>query len=149
MEEIKIQEIVSSVENQLLTNPKIKFDFDKKWSSNFSEEPGVYAVFNKDKMVYVGESANLKERMKEVKRTYNHSFRRKLGKHLYPDSIIAKGKFPPDIEEALNKYYIQNIYFTFVVVSFGRLEIESRLMHKYKNEGILNSIGKRNRIALI
>jgi hypothetical protein len=94
--------------------------------------------------VYVGESANLKERMKEVKRTYNHSFRRKLGKHLQVDAQITKGKFSLDLENLLNEQYLESLGFTYVEVNFGRIEIENHLMQK--NEGVLNSIGKRSKI---
>lgn len=140
--EKEIQNIVDQCENELKTNERIKFNFDKKWSDNFPKEAGVYGIFYKNKLVYVGESANLKERMKEVKRTYNHSFRRKLGKHLDPNAVVIKGKFSEELENLLNEEYKKNLSFTFKKVNFGRIEIESYLMQR--NEGVLNSIGKRS-----
>lgn len=138
------QRVFKEVENHLLTSERINFSFDRKWSSNFPNDAGVYAIFDKDKLVYFGETSNLKERMKEVKRTYNHSFRKKLGKHLFENAIITKGKFSQEIEEHLNEYYLQNISFSKLELSFGRLETESFLIHK--NEDLLNSKGKRNKL---
>jgi hypothetical protein len=142
--EKEILKIVESCEQELNTNEKIKFSFDKKWSDNFPKKAGVYAIFYKNKLVYIGESANLKERMKEVKRTYNHSFRRKLGRYLNPDATIIKGKFPNDLEEILNEHYKEYLMFSFKEVNFGRIEIENYLMQR--SEGVLNSIGKRSKI---
>ncbi len=142
--EKEILEIVDNCEKELKTKKRIKFSFDKKWSDNFPKKAGIYAIFYKDNFVYVGESANLKERMKEVKRTYNHSFRRKLGKFLKPDAVIEKGKFSNDLELLLNEHYENFLKFTFKEVNFGRIEIENYLMQR--NEGVLNSIGKRGKI---
>lgn len=93
--EIKLNEIYSTADNLLKTNPRITFSFDRKWSDKFPSRAGVYAIFYNDQLFYIGESANLKERMKEIKRTVNHSFRRKLGKFIEHDALVVKGKFSP------------------------------------------------------
>jgi GIY-YIG catalytic domain len=142
--EDEILKIVELCETELKTNERVKFTFDKKWSDNFPPMAGIYAIFYKTKLVYVGESANLKERMKEIKRTYNHSFRRKLGKHLDANGVIIKGKFSDELEAKLNEHYIKYLMFSFKKVNFGRLEIENYLMRR--NEGVLNSIGKRSKL---
>jgi hypothetical protein len=139
----EIDKIIVDCDNELKSNTKIKFTFEKKWSDNFPKKAGVYAVFYKEKLFYTGETANLKERMMEVKRTYNHSFRKKLGKFLYPDAVVNSGKFEKFIEDELDNHYKTNLEFTFKVVNFGRLEIESQLMQC--NDGLLNSIGKRSK----
>ena len=141
-EEIDI--IVLDCDNVLKSNTKIKFTFDKKWSNNFPKKAGIYAIFYKNELFYIGETANLKERMMEVKRTYNHSFRRKLGVFLQPNAQITNGKFSPELEELLNAHYLKHLSFTYKVVNFGRIEIENHLMQR--NEGVLNSIGKRGKI---
>jgi len=143
----KIQDIIDDVESTLLTMSKIRFDFDRKWSSNFPAKAGIYAIFDNEELIYIGETANIKERMKEVKRTYNHSFRRKLGKHLNQGAVIENGKFDEVIELALNGYFTNQISFSFKVLNFGRLEVESHLIHRHHKNGLLNSIGKRNRIT--
>jgi hypothetical protein len=144
LSEKEIQEIVNACEQELKSNERIKFTLDKKWTDNFPKKAGVYAIFYKDKLVYVGESANIKERMKEVKRTYNHSFRRKLGKFLSPNAKITKGKYPQELEELLSEHYLMHLKFTYKEVNFGRTEIENHLMQR--NEGVLNSISKRGKL---
>lgn len=139
----EIDEIVIVCDVELKSSSKIKFTFDKKWSDNFPKEAGVYAIFYKNELFYIGETANLKERMKEVKRTYNHSFRKKLGKYLYPTATVNSGKYDKFIEDELDNQYKTHVEFTFRVVNFGRLEIESLLIQR--NEGLLNSIGKRDK----
>tara|TARA_R110002124_G_C8971374_1_gene515140 strand:- start:3439 stop:3888 length:450 start_codon:yes stop_codon:yes gene_type:complete len=142
----EIVKFVDTLENQLIISKKIKFSFDRDWSENFPSKAGIYAIFDKEKLVYVGETANIKERMKEVKRTYNHSFRRKLGKFLFEGSKIVKGKFEETLELRLNDYYLDRILFTYKELNFGRLEVESHLIHRHHSNGLLNSLGKRNRL---
>ena len=138
---------VDKFEKELFDSEKIKFSFDRTWSSSFPSEAGIYAIFDDDKLVYVGETANLKERMKEVKRTYNHSFRRSLGKFLIEGSKVVKGKFEETLELKLNDYYVDRIRFSYKELNFGRLEVESHLIHRHHKNGLLNSIGKRNKIS--
>jgi len=145
----EIKEIILNAESVLLTQPSIFFTFDRKWSSNFPKNGGVYLVFDKGVLIYVGESANVKERMKDFKRTVNHTFRRKLGKHLFKGATITNGKFNDEIESYLNQYYIDNISVSAIEIIFGRTEIESNLIEKYKKSGILNSESKRNATQFI
>ena len=142
----EIIEFVNKFEEELFNSIAIKFNFDKKWSSNFPSKAGIYAIYDIDKLVYVGETANLKERMKEVKRTYNHSFRKKLGKFLVEGSKVVNGKFEETLELELNDYYLERINFRYKELNFGRLEVESYLIHRHCDNGLLNSVGKRNRI---
>lgn len=137
---------VDNFEKELVQAEKINFSFDRNWSSKFPSKAGIYAIFDEDKLVYVGETANLKERMKEVKRTYNHSFRKKLGRFLIEGAKVTKGKFEETLELKLNDYYVDRVKFTYKELNFGRLEVESHLFHRNKENGLLNSIGKRNKI---
>jgi hypothetical protein len=142
--DVNINEIYLRADSMLKASPQITFSFDRKWSDKFPSKAGVYAIFYNDQLFYIGESANLKERMKEIKRTVNHSFRRKLGKFIEPDALIVKGKFSPELELRLNQEYEKNISVSFVEVNFGRIEIENYLMQI--NQGVLNSIGNRARL---
>lgn len=139
----KIKSIMQEIEETLLTQDKIEFTFDRKWSSNFPDAPGIYTIFDNNSLVYIGESANVKERMKEIKRTVNHTFRKKLCRKLHGKQPIEKSRYPSKIEKALDEYYKKNLTFSAVELQFGRLETETYLINKYKDEGILNSIGKR------
>lgn len=141
------EEIISFVdrlESQLLTVDRHDFAFDKKWSSNFPQEPGIYMIFDNGNPIYVGESANVKERMKEVKRTVNHAFRKKLGKHLY-NGTVDRGKFSLEIEDLLNQYYLDNLTFCSVPLRFGRLEVEAHLINRHQNS-LLNSVSRRQNL---
>jgi hypothetical protein len=142
-----ILSFVDDFEKELFQADKTKFSFDRNWSSNFPNKAGIYAIFDNEKLVYVGETANIKERMKEVKRTYNHSFRKKLGRFLIEDAIITKGKFEEILELRLNVYYLERISFAYKELNFGRLEVESHLIQRNHTNGLLNSLGKRNRIS--
>jgi hypothetical protein len=142
--EIEIENIIQACDLEIKSMVRIKFSFDKKWTDNFPKQAGIYAIYHHDCLVYIGETANLKERMKEVKRTLNHSFRRKLGKHLNSNAVIVNGKFGDKIESNLDFEFDNHISFTYKVVNFGRLEIESALIHG--NADLLNSVGKRNKI---
>ena len=142
IDKIKKEELINESERLLLNGTKIKFSFDKNWSSNFTKLAGVYAVFCNDDLLYIGESASVKERMKEIKRTINHSFRKKLGKHLFCDAILTKGKFDEQIEKSLNEYYLSNLYVSFIEIEFGRIEIEEELIKR--NSNLLNSISLRS-----
>lgn len=138
-----INQFFTQFEKELLNAEKITFNFKRTWSSQFEKDAGIYAIFDKDTLIYIGQTANIKERMKEVKRTYNHSFRRKLGRKLNPElTKNPKGKFSDKIEQELDKYFLKNISFRYKVLNFGRLEVEDYLIHN--NEGLLNSKGKRN-----
>jgi hypothetical protein len=145
----KLNDAIEACENELFSNDKISYSKAKNWTSNFPSHAGIYAIFDNNKFIYVGETADIKERMKDVRRTINHTFRRKLGKKLYGNAVLEKGKFDLDIENRLHEYCIENISFAYVKVNFGRLEIESSLIHTHKGKGLLNSIGKRNKIDLL
>ena len=75
--------------------------------------------------------------MSDIRRTYNHTFRKKLGLSRFNGKLI-KNKFSDSIEEEITKHMCLNIEFTFNAVKFGRLEIETFLVQKYK-EQLLNS----------
>jgi hypothetical protein len=149
--EEKFIENVLACESMLFIDDKIPYSLDKNWTSkyNFPSESGLYAIFDISQLVYLGETADIKERMKDVRRTINHTFRRKLGKKLFSNAVIEKGKFNANIEKKLDEFCVNNIKISYVEVNYGRLEIESYLIHKYKAKGLLNSIGKRNKIHLL
>jgi hypothetical protein len=141
----QVQAFVEDFETALLAAPRYKIDFGNNWRNTVDQKAGVYAIFDKDVLVYIGETANLYKRMGEIGRTYNHSFRKKLGKKLQPGAIIAKGGriYEPELEALLTSYCNDNISVACKPLAFGRLEVESHLIHKHKDI-LLNSAGKRN-----
>ena len=137
----QMQEFVKFYENELFSQIKINFSMEKDWTAQFPEKAGIYAIFDKEKFIYVGETSQLRERMKDIRRTVNHTFRRKLGKLLDENEIIEKYKFSSSFEGKLNEYCKLNITVSYLEVNFGRLEIESFIIRN--NKPILNSIEKR------
>jgi hypothetical protein len=79
--------------------------------------------------------------MKDLRRTYNHSLRKKIGK-LKLNGILEGNKYSEEIEAQLDSFMIKNLTITAHALSFGRIEVETRLIAKYK-EQLLNSPNKR------
>lgn len=132
----------------LLSSERLKFKKCKQWRLNFIPSvPGVYAFFDANgAILYIGETGNLRERMNEVNRTVNHSFRRQLGCTKY-SGIKSKKKFSLDIEVLLDAFFDEHLYVSFIEVNFGRLEIETYLITRYQ-QSILNSKKKRKQDVL-
>ena len=94
---------------------------------------GLYGIYERSTLIYVGESGSLKARFRDLFSTMNHSFRRTLGKKLYsslPGFVPATTKklFPEAIEIQLTNYMETALTFLAVPIAFGRTEIEERLV---------------------
>jgi hypothetical protein len=137
LKEIKKEIILENIEYHLLNNEKLKFSYDTKWNIKFPDSAGIYAIFENSKLIYIGQTSELRSRMSDIRRTYNHTFRKKLGILRLKGKII-KNKFSDEIEEKLNTYMVDKLYFTYYEVPFGRLEVETFLVEKYKSQ-LLNS----------
>ena len=74
--------LLKQIEDALKFNKKYPM-YSEEWLMAAPKALGIYFVFHNDKVVYVGESANLYKRMKDLSSTYNHTLRRKLGKALF------------------------------------------------------------------
>ncbi|PJK16937.1 hypothetical protein CQS04_07220 [Chryseomicrobium excrementi] len=108
--------------------------YSDDWLQMAPSAPGIYFVFHLNEIVYVGESANLKKRMKDLRNTYNHTLRRKLGKALFQNhehySISSSvKKYHPSIEEAITKYALDNLKVTYFELKIGRKEMESAFIN--------------------
>ncbi|MBL1278775.1 MAG: GIY-YIG nuclease family protein [Fluviicola sp.] len=139
----KIEEIVNAVESDLLHKNKIEFSIVNHWHKQFPTQPGVYAVFEKSKLIYIGETADIQSRMKDLRRTYNHTLRNKIGK-MRLGGIKIGNKFSDEIEIELDVYMMNNLSVTCHSLSFGRSEVESRLIKKHENQ-LLNSVSLRGK----
>ena len=103
--------------------------------------PAIYALFESEKLIYIGETGDLQKRMCDITRTVNHSFRKQIGHRKFMGEKSSK-KFLPEIEVLLDKYFDEELYITFIEVNFGRLEIETYLIDKFQQQ-IINSEKKR------
>lgn len=143
LSQTKLNSTFENAENQLMHSNRLKFKKCKNWrNENVPDEAGIYAIFeNENELIYIGESGNLKDRMNEINRTVNHSFRKQFG-HLRYNGIKSRKKFTDDVELLLDEYFANNLYVSFLPINFGRLEIETYLIDKYQ-EKIFNSVKKR------
>lgn len=138
------EDIIARVKELLETQDKIAYSFDRGWTKNFPKEPGVYAFFIDNELSYIGETAEIKSRMSDSRRTYNHSFRKKVGRIDFDSEVFGK-KFPEPVEASLNSFFEEKVSVSFVAIDFGRLEIESELIDSYPDGQLYNSIGKRGK----
>jgi len=88
--------------------------YSEEWLENAPNKPGLYFVWQKDIIVYVGETANIQKRMKDLRLTYNHTLRRKVGRENFKDDTAyypasSSNKFHSTIEEKINVYAMENL----------------------------------------
>lgn len=138
--EEKIDEQCQKVKLELLSNSKHKFNKIDKWCNALDSLPGIYGIFINNELKYIGETGNFKARMREVHRTYNHSFRKKLGHSL--NATLVKNSYHPEVEKQLDIIFEKSFSVSFVHVNYGRLEIETKLVTELQ-DSLLNSIKKR------
>jgi hypothetical protein len=134
---------LAQAEINLFSSEKIKFKKYKNWrEKSIPDKPGVYVLYEgNDKLLYIGETGNLRARMNEINRTVNHSFRKELGYTRF-DGIKSKKKFADNVELKLDNFFEQNLYVSFIEVNFGRLEIETFIITNHQTL-LLNSVKKR------
>lgn len=125
---------------ELLSNQKFKFNKIEKWCESLQPLPGIYGIFIDNDLKYIGETANFKARMQELHKTYNHSFRRKLGRSL--NGTLVKNIYHPDIEKQLDDIFEKSLSVSFVHMNYGRLEMETKLITELQNS-LFNSIKLR------
>lgn len=112
---------------------------------------GVYALFEGERLRYVGESACIAARLADLFRTRNHTCRRSMGRERFgdrPDYVAAttKRNFPPEIERLLSEY-MRGLQFVAVPVVIGRKEIEESITAAHPD--LLNAKYLRRRSAHI
>ena len=138
-----LKKILIDAESQLFTSMKYKFEKGAAWrNKNVPDKPGIYALFEGNrKLIYIGETGNLRARMNDLCRTVNHTFRKNLGASNF-GGIKTTKKFSDEVERKLDLFYDEKLYVSFLVVNYGRLEIESYLISKYQRQ-LMNSEKKR------
>lgn len=142
LKEIDLYKMLIKAEKQIFNSPKIKFERTIEWRKIYLNNiPAVYLIFENDKLIYIGETGDLLKRMSDFTRTVNHSFRKRVGYRLF-DGVKSTKKFEDDIEVQLDKYFDETLYIQFIEVNFGRLEIETYLVDKYKDQ-LINGSKKR------
>jgi len=144
-----INKILQEYDQRFLDkNNREIFQLNTQWNKGVSAKSGVYAFFDNDKIIYIGETGSLKGRMSDVRRTVNHTLRRTIGNKLFSNikgfnKATSKKKFPEHIEILINEY-MEKLHIAIIPISFGRAEIEEYLIEKYKP--VFNTKTKRKSV---
>ena len=93
------------------------------WAEDVPLEAGVYAVWENDHPIYVGETSSLRARMSDLARPVNHTFARKTCKSFE----IAETSLE-ELAAAMRAKYV----LSFVTVSLGRAEVEEFLILRWR-----------------
>lgn len=149
----QISEILSaadSLELYFSSTPTIRFRKYPEWFNLFPDEPGVYVIYDINRPVYIGEAANLHERMRDLRNTYTHPYRKALGTLLQPGASIPrnKTKYNDSLEAKLDSYFISNISVAYKIIYYGRTELQEHLIYRFGNRKIINTLPKKKRHIL-
>ena len=116
------------LEKQLLSTPPIKMLPSSKSKHNepLSRQAGVYAIrrIGTGLPVYLGESSSFHSRMADLRRSENHTFRKKAAEEY---EIEAEN------EPALSKSLSRMFRVSFLPVDFGRKELEEFLVVRWQD----------------
>lgn len=130
---------LDAAEHYLLQRKELRhrISLDDSWHLHFPNVPGVYALFDQDILVYVGQTGDLRGRMRDLRDTRNHTLRRSLGCHKFSTHsafvrATASTKFSDPVEIELDAYMATSISVCAKMVRWGRLEIEEHLIAKHK-----------------
>lgn len=139
-----IEKYLAEKQEAILNTKNFKSIYlNNEWVNTIPQTPGTYVFELEGQIVYVGETGNLRGRMRDLLDTRHHNIRRNLGHKLYahtPDYLKAssKLKFPDIIERQLIDYIKQNMKVSFLSLSLGRKELEERIFKLITEENRLN-----------
>lgn len=147
--EKETEKILNKLEKELLTKTKRQKPLlTNDWTKNISANPGVYAIFGGNKIIYVGESGNVQKRMRDLRDTRNHQIRRYIGDHRFSKTpgykpASCRIKFPSEIERKIDKFIEEKCTIAVLSLFLGRKELEEYICEKYKLVLKFNRRGKR------
>ncbi|MCE5278212.1 MAG: hypothetical protein ABFD92_11960 [Planctomycetaceae bacterium] len=137
VDEEQIQMLLEACEQLLLRSRRIPLLLTRDWTRRFPTDAGVYAVFDQNDLVYVGETGSIAARMLDFLSSRNHVLRRKLGNVLFKDvpgfhEATSSRRFPNNIEQMVTDYIETRLSVSPVIVPFGRAEIEEHMTAKHR-----------------
>lgn len=149
MKKEEINHYLSNLKSQLELSTKTPMLLTLEWERSFPKEPGVYCIYCKGKMIYVGETENLRKRMNHLRNSRHHVLRRTLGEKLYSsrndfEKATSKKKFPADIEIDLEVYMKKELSVSCIPVYLGRKELEDFILNGIDAD-VLNKRGKKEK----
>jgi hypothetical protein len=146
---MEIERYLENLELQLVDSGNWQTIFlTRQWTSSVPNKPGVYVIKERGIIVYVGESGNLRGRMKDLLDSRHHTVRRTIGRKLFSDiedftMATSRAKFPEHIEQSLNDHICKNLTIAYLEVQLGRKELEERIQSLIPEELKLNIRGRR------
>lgn len=146
---MNVQEYLASLRENLLHNDNWQtVTMNREWANTIPSTAGVYVLRQGDTVVYVGETGNLRGRMRDLLDTRNHTVRRTIGKKFFSTHkgfvmATTSKKFPDHIEVLVNDHICSKLKVAVLPVALGRKELEE-LIQSSIDKGIrLNQRGKR------
>jgi len=133
----QIQSYLKGMENELKKNKNKKaVALTNDWVNGFPSKPGIYVAFERDKIVYVGETGNIRGRMRDLQDSRHHTLRRNIGKYNFSnekgyEDANTKKKFPTHIEKEVDEWLTRKIKISVLPTKLGRKELEEILVGKY------------------
>ena len=152
IKKINIVEYLDNEREKLMhPNNWRRITLSRAWTAEVPNEAGVYPIKEGDKLVYVGETGNLRGRMNDLLDSRHHTLRRTIGHKLFADlegylPATTKKKFPSHIEVKVNEHIHNNLSSAFLKVALGRKELEELIETQIELEVRLNKRGKRKTI---
>jgi len=149
MTEVQIEKYLKSLMDQLMENTNQKrILLTAEWVKVAPSVAGVYMLIEKNKIIYVGESGNLRGRMRDILDTRHHVVRRTIGKKYFScirgfKEATSRTKFPPHIEKMVDTHLRERIKISFLEVPLGRKELEEYIQIYIDGDVKLNKRGKR------
>ncbi len=149
VEEMNTEEYLEKLKKELLSKNNFKrIVMTREWASKIPSVSGVYVFKELDKIVYVGETGNLRGRMKDLLDSRHHTIRRTIGEKFYYDipgfaKATTKLKFPENIEHLVNDHICTKLSLAYLEVKLGRKELEEYIHSIIEANVILNKRGKR------
>ncbi len=133
----QIRRYLRRMESKLMTEAnrrKVRLSTD--WVNERPDKPGAYIAFEGRVVVYVGETGNLRARMRDLLDSRRHSLRRNIGKHNFSGDkgyrdATTRRKFPKHIENSVVRWLEKKVSISLVPMKLGRKELEEKLVHKH------------------
>lgn len=88
---ISIESYFKGISKELFNKDKRKqVTLTRAWVKQFDKLRGVYFIFEKDELKYVGETGSLNGRMADLLNTKNHKLRRSIGERNFSKEKVIK-----------------------------------------------------------
>ena len=115
----------------------------REWTKQFDKLRGVYFIFEKDELKYVGETGSLNGRMANLLNTKNHTLRRSIGERMFSNEkryqkASSNQSYIPAIEKKLNDYIEGNLSVSCLPLEIGRKEFEEWVIASNPNTNFYN-----------